>query len=97
VGIYLDVATVIAVLNVALLLGLLAVWVRNYRTFGTSLVLGMIAFATVLLLQNLVAIYFFAFSMKMLFAMDATVQFAVMVLRALELVALAVLSLVTYR
>jgi len=93
----LDVATVIAVLNVALLLGLLGVWVRNYRTFGTQLVAGMIAFATVLLLQNLVAIYFFAFSMKMLFAMDPTVQFAVMVLRGLELVALVALSLVTYR
>ena len=96
-GIYLDVATAIAVVNVALLLGLLGVWVRNYRTFGTSLVLGMIAFAAVLLLQNLVAIYFFAFSMKMLFAMDSTVQFAVMILRALELVALAALSLVTFR
>ena len=46
-------------LSVLLLLGLTTVWVRNYRTFRTPLTLGLIAFASVLLVENLLAIYFF--------------------------------------
>lgn len=94
-GMYLDVATALAVVNVVMLVGLLVVWLRNYRTFRSQVTLGLSAFGAVLLLENLVAIYFFAFSMKSFFAMGPTPEFAVMLLRGLEFVALAFLSWVT--
>jgi len=89
-------ASGIAVVNI-LLLGLLTtVWVRNYRTFRTSLLLGLVAFGSVMLAENVVAIYFF-FSMKMLYSGDPTVQQAVLVLRGLQLVAIAFLTWVTMK
>ncbi|MFB6283275.1 MAG: hypothetical protein ABEK59_04975 [Halobacteria archaeon] len=96
-GTYLNIATAFAAVNVVLLSGLLYVWISNYRKFGTSLVLGLIVFSAVLWIQNLIAIYFFAFSMKMLFSADATVQMAVMVLRGLEFLAVLVLTYVTMK
>ena len=91
-----QIASGLAVVNI-LLLGLLtAVWVRNYRKFRTSLVAGLIAFGVVMLAENVVAIYFF-FSMKMLYSGDPTVQQAVLVLRGMQVVALAFLTWVTVK
>lgn len=89
-----QVASLLAGANVVLLLGLGAVWVRNYRTFRTPMVLGLVAFAGVLLLENLVALYFF-FSMKMLYAADPGVHSVVAILRGLEFVAVLILAWVT--
>ncbi|MFC7079565.1 hypothetical protein [Halorussus caseinilyticus] len=89
-------ASGIAVVNI-LLLGLLTtVWVRNYRKFRTSLLLGLVAFGSVMLAENVVALYFF-FSMKMLYSGDPTVQRAVLVLRGLQFVAVAFLTWVTMK
>ena len=91
-----QVASGLAVVNI-LLLGLLTtVWVRNYRKFRTTLVAGLIAFGVVMLAENVVAIYFF-FSMKMLYSGDPTVQQAVLVLRGMQVVALAFLTWVTVK
>jgi len=90
------VATVLAGANVVLLSGLALVWVRNYRTFQSELVLGLAAFALVLLAENAVAVYFF-FSMRMLYAADPTVQTAVAILRGLQFVALVILTYVTMK
>ena len=87
-------ASALAGVNVVLLGLLTAVWLRNYRTFRTNLVLGLLAFGLVMLIENVTAIYFF-FSMKMLYSGDPTVQQAVLVLRALQLVALGFLTRVT--
>jgi len=89
-------ASAMAAVNVLLLGTLTVVWARNYRTFGTSMVAGLVAFAAVMLLENAAAIYFF-FSMKMLYAADPGVQRVVAVLRALQLVALAFLTYVTMK
>ncbi len=96
-AIWLEVTTAIAALNIALLIGLLYVWVSNYRKFGTNLVLGLIVFGSVLLLENAMAIYFFTFSMKMLFSADMTVQKAVFLLRSLQFIALLFLTWVTMK
>lgn len=96
-AVWLNATAVLAGVNVVLLLALLSVWFKNYRKFGTMLVLGLIAFGVVMLIENLMAIYFFAFSMKMLFSMDITVQKAVMVLRSLQFVALVFLTWVTMK
>lgn len=82
--------------NVLLLLGLGAVWVRNYRTFRSGLVLGLLAFASVMLVENLAAVYFF-FSMDMLYASGGAVQRVVAVLRGLQFLALVFLTYVTMR
>ncbi|WP_134670035.1 hypothetical protein [Halorussus marinus] len=89
-------ASALAVVNI-LLLGLLTgVWIRNYRTFGTSLIAGLVAFGAVMLAENVVALYFF-FSMKMLYSGDPTVQRAVLVLRGMQVIALGFLTWVTVK
>jgi hypothetical protein len=91
---WLTVATTLAGLNALLLVALGGVWLRNYRTFGSTLILGLLAFAAVMLVENLLAIYYF-FSMQMLYAGDPLAQQSVVVLRALEFIALLVLTYVT--
>lgn len=91
-----QIASGLAVINILLLGVLTTVWVRNYRKFRTSLVAGLIAFGVVMLAENVVAIYFF-FSMEMLYSGDPTVQQAVLVLRGMQVVALAFLTWVTVK
>jgi hypothetical protein len=80
--------------NAVMLVALGSVWVRNYRTFGSNLVLGLLAFAAVLLVENLVAIAFF-FSMGGFYASGPLVGEVVAVLRGLQFLALAFLTYVT--
>jgi hypothetical protein len=87
-------ASVLSGLSILLLLGLTAVWVRNYRTFRTPLTLGLLAFGGVLLAENVLAIYFF-FSTGMLYSGDPTARRAILLLRALQLCALGFLTYVT--
>ena len=87
-------ATALAVVNVLLLAALTVVWVRNYRTFRTPLVAGLVAFGLVMLVENAAAVGFFL-STGMLYAGDPTAQQAVIVLRALQTIALVFLTYVT--
>jgi hypothetical protein len=87
-------ATGVAGLNVVLLLILTGIWVRNYRTFGSDMTLGLIVFGGVLLVENLTAIYYFL-SQQNLYAEMEPVGTAVLVLRVLQFVALAFLTWVT--
>jgi len=85
----------LSMLNAALLVVLLSVWVRNYRKFGSMMVLGLVGFSTVLLLENLIAVFFFFRSMQMLYSSDPLVGQVVVGMRLLELVAIAFLTYVT--
>ncbi|SIS10083.1 hypothetical protein [Natronorubrum thiooxidans] len=87
-------ATLFSAVNVLLLAVLTVIWVRNYRTFGSEMTAGLAMFGVVLLLENVVAIYFF-FSTGMLYANSPGVQQSVTTLRALQTVALAFLTYVT--
>jgi len=89
-------ASVLAGVNVLLLGALTVVWARNYRTFGTTLVLGMLAFGAAMIAENAVALYYF-FTMQSFYAGDPHVQQAVLVLRATQFVAVALLSYATLR
>jgi hypothetical protein len=89
-------ASAMAAVNVLLLGTLTVVWLRNYRTFGSSMIAGLVAFGAVLLVENAAALYFF-FSMRMLYSMDPGVQQVMLVLRALQLVALVFLTYVTVK
>lgn len=87
-------ATALSGLNVLLLAALTVIWVRNYRTVGSALTLGLVAFGIAMLAENALAIYYF-FGMAMFYSGDPGVQQAVLVLRALQLVAIAILTYVT--
>jgi len=84
----------LAAVNAVLLAVLTVVWLRNYRTFRSSMVLGLVAFSVVLLLENLVAVYFF-FSMSMLYASGPFVGQVVLAMRTLEFLAVVFLTYVT--
>lgn len=92
----LTVASTLSALNVVLLLALLVVWGRNYRAFRTPLTLGLLGFAVVLLVENLVALFFF-FDMGMLYAGSTLAQSTVLAMRALQFVALVFLTVVSMR
>jgi len=88
-------ATGLSILTIVLLVALTVVWIRNYREFGTQLTLGLIAFGSVMTIENLVAVYFSLFTMGMLFTADPTVELIVVVMRALQFIAVAFLTYVT--
>lgn len=93
-GAWIWVATALSVVNVFLLLALTIIWVRNYRTFGSEMTAGLAVFGGAMILENLVAVYFF-FSSGMLYVDSTGVQQSVATLRALQTVALAFLTYVT--
>lgn len=90
------IATALSVLNIVLLGVLIAIWGKNYRTFRTPLVLGLLIFAMVLLIENAAAVYFF-FSTKMLYSGAPGIDRAVTTLRVLQSIALVSLTYVTTR
>lgn len=94
--IQLTAATALSGLNVLMLLSLAVVWLRNYRTFGSPMTLGLLGFAVVLLVENVVALYFF-FSMGMLYSGSPVAQTTVLAMRCLQFIALVFLTYVTMR
>jgi len=85
----------VAGINSILLAILVAVWVRNYRQFGSSMILGLLGFSSVLLIENLIALAFFFSSMQTLYSMDPLAGQVVLGMRLLELVAISFLSYAT--
>lgn len=88
-------ATAFAGLNVLLLLVLTYVWGTNYRRFRTAMTLGFVCFGVVLLVENLLAVYFFVGMVE--FYDTTAAQQMVFSLRALEFVALCCLTWVIVR
>ncbi|TKX81920.1 hypothetical protein [Halorubrum sp. SD626R] len=84
-------------INSALLAVLAAVWLDNYREFGSTLLLGLLGFSAVLLVENLVSIAFFFSSMRTLYAMDPLVGRVVLGMRVLELLAVSLLAYATLK
>jgi len=95
IGLPTIVGIAIATINSVLLAVLAAVWLRNYRQFESTMILGLMAFSVVLLVENLIAVGFFFSSMTMLYAMDSLVGLVVLGMRVLELVAIAFLTYAT--
>lgn len=96
-GPWLPIASALSVVNVILLATLTVVWARNYRTFRTPLIAGLVLFSSVMLVENLIALYFFQSGMRMLYAPEVFAQQLVLVMRALETVALSFLTYVTMK
>ncbi|WP_458209353.1 hypothetical protein [Haladaptatus sp. NG-SE-30] len=91
-----EMASVLAGVNVLFLLVLTGVWIRNYTLFKSQLVLGLVAFAGVMLAENAMALYYFV-TMQGFYAMSPKVQQSVLILRALQFVALSFLTYVTLK
>ncbi len=84
----------LAAVNLVLLVVLALIWLRNYRTFRTNLLLGLLLFAGVLAMENLVAIAAYL-STDMVYGGSPTGKYAIIGLRALQFVALVFLTMVT--
>jgi|APHM01.1.fsa_nt_gi hypothetical protein len=84
----------LAVVNLALLGVLITVWLRNYRTFRSPMLLGLLLFAGVLAVENVVAIGGFL-STEMIYAGGKTAMYTLVGLRGLQFLALAFLTVVT--
>jgi len=59
-GLLIDVAQVATALNVALLAALAVLWARNFRKFRSKHTLGLTVFAVLLLAENALGLYFYA-------------------------------------
>lgn len=99
-ALWLDVARGAAGANVALLLALGSVWLRNYRAHGAEHTLGLLVVATFLLLENALWLYLYVLHPGFIgwfVAAGTDVQVGVTMLCGLELVALAFLARLTWR
>ena len=84
----------LAAVNLALLSVLIVVWLGNYRTFRSPMLLGLLLFASVLAVENIVAIGAYL-STEMIYAGGKTTMYTLVGLRGLQFVALAFLTVVT--
>lgn len=91
-----DTAITLAGLNVVLLVMAGFVWVSNYRQFRTPLLLGLVAFAAVMLVENLMMIYSFI-EWGTLYADSMFAKRFFTGLRGVQLLALVSLNYVTWR
>jgi hypothetical protein len=89
----LDAARVAAAVNIVLLVGIIGIWIRTYREIRAPLTLGSIVFATFLLAENAVALYFY-FTAP---AMPALAVQFMMLLQVLETGGIAVFAYVTWQ
>jgi hypothetical protein len=58
-GVWIAVVRGAAAVNVVLLVGLCALWARNYRAFRSKHALGLLVFGVLLLAENALAMYYF--------------------------------------
>jgi hypothetical protein len=86
----------LASINLVLLGVLGSIWLSNYRKFRTNLLLGLLLFVGVLGVENIVAIFAYL-STGMVYSSGKTAMYAVVGLRALQLVALTFLTAVTMK
>lgn len=95
----LDVGRVAAVANVGLLLGLVYVWGDAYRKHRATHTLGLLIFAIVFLLQNVLWIYAYLFHAQFIswfYEGDIAYQITITGLCGLQTVALVVLARITW-
>ncbi|SDJ30647.1 hypothetical protein SAMN05216226_10260 [Halovenus aranensis] len=83
--------------NSVLLTVISLVWLRNYRQFRSTMVLGLLGFCLVLLVENLVGLVFFLSSMNMLYAADPIAGQVALGMHLLELIAVSFLTYVTLK
>lgn len=99
-GIWPTVARVSVTVNILLLLGLGAIWARNYWQFRSKHTLGLFVFSLILLAENAFALYYYMLDPTLAgwfaTAVPAIAWRAMMILHVLETIALLFLAWVTW-
>lgn len=89
-----ETSMILSGLNVAILASLIYVYAQNYQELNSKFSLGLLVFASILLLENILAFYF-NWTMMGLYAEKVAQQG--LILRSLETVSLAILGYITWR
>jgi hypothetical protein len=89
-----ETSLVLSGLNAAILASLIYVYAQNYQKLNSKFSLGLLMFASILLLENLLAFYF-NWTMMGLYAEKVAQQG--LILRSLETVSLIILGYITLR
>lgn len=89
-----ETSMILSGLNVAILASLIYVYAQNYQKLNSKFSLGLLVFASILLLENILAFYF-NWTMMGLYAEKVAQQG--LILRSLETVSLAILGYITWR
>lgn len=89
-----DLASIVSFLNIILLLMLSFIYVRNYRTIKSKFCLGLMIFALLFLIQNLIAFYF---QITMMYYYSKEVANIAFVLNALEALGFVALLYITWK
>jgi membrane-bound metal-dependent hydrolase YbcI (DUF457 family) len=64
-----DVSSIISIVNIAILVALVAVYAKIYRKTGATFTIGLMVFAGMLMLHNIIAVYGY-FAMAPLYSDD---------------------------
>jgi hypothetical protein len=92
--ILMNLAIVIAGINILLILALLKVYLKNYREIPSTHTSGLLLFAGLFLIQNLVLL-FYSFTMAEIYAKG--VGFFLLVFAILQVVALTILNWISWK
>ncbi|MDY6819762.1 MAG: hypothetical protein SVG88_13970 [Halobacteriales archaeon] len=98
-GLWIQIARVAAGANILLLLGLSAIWARNYRSIRSKHALGLLVFGVSMLAENSLALYYYMLHPQLhawFDAIPAIAAFAMMALRILETFAFVFLFWITW-
>lgn len=88
-----DLALLLHSANIILVLGLLYVYVQNYRKIRSKYTIGLVVFAAFFLLQSIMGLYF---DITMAMYRDKTAENAAMFLEALKAVGFAALLKISW-
>lgn len=89
-----ETSMILSGLNIAVLTSLIYVYAQNYRNLSSRFSLGLLIFASILFLENALALYF-NWTMMGLYAEKVAQQG--LILRALETASLLILAVITWR
>jgi hypothetical protein len=89
-----ETSLILSGLNAAILTSLIYVYAQNYQKLNSKFSLGLLVFASILLLENVLAFYF-NWTMMGLYAEKVAQQG--LILRALETASLVILGYITWR
>lgn len=98
-GLWLDAASTATALNVCLLLVLLSIWGRNYLEFRSKHTVGWSLFAILLLIENLLSLYYYVLDPTVAAVLNDAAPFAgraMMTVQVFELAAISFLLWVTW-
>jgi hypothetical protein len=94
-GIWLTAASAASAANVLLLVGLLAVWGRNYVSFRSKHALGLSVFALLLLVENCLSVYYYVIDPQVAGLLNSAAPIAgraMMLVQVFELAAIVFLA-----